>query len=287
MSTEVSTITPKQDTTYIQLIRDTVAKGATETELRLFLHACQRTGLDPLMNQIHAIKRWNSALNREEMKIQTGIDGYRLIAERTKAYAPGQRPTYTFKPDGSLDSAIAYIKKLTEEGTWHIVEGEAFWDEYVQTKKDGTPNIMWKTKGRGMLAKCAEALALRKAFPAELSGIYTHEEMMQAENETRMKGPREVITDHEMETVKKDGWDAVKVEKRQADGLDTDSTSTQKVQDAPVPSADDPAEPWIAKQRTANTAQEAKERYEATPEALKQDVWPHYTERLKALAKKK
>jgi phage recombination protein Bet len=183
MSTDLAIKESERDK--IELIRQTVAKGATDLELKLFLHACERTGLDPLMNQIHAVKRWNSGLNREEMKIQTGIDGYRLIADRTTRYAPGQRPMFTYRPnDGALDSAIAFVKKQTvNDGTWHIVEAEAFWSEYVQTKKDGTPNHMWTTKPHTMLAKCAEALALRKAFPAELSGIYTHEEMMQADNE--------------------------------------------------------------------------------------------------------
>jgi len=168
----------------IDLIKQTVAKGCTDLEFQLFMHACQRTGLDPLAKQIHAIKRWDSRLGREAMSIQTGIDGYRLIAERTGHYAPGAKPTYTYGSDGTMLSSTASIKKLTEDGTWHIVEAEAFYDEYVQTTKSGEVTSMWK-KPHMMLGKCAEALALRKAFPAELSGVYTHEEMMQADHDEK------------------------------------------------------------------------------------------------------
>ena len=116
------------------------------------------------------------------MTIQTGIDGYRLIAERTGKYSPGKAPTYVYNENGTLVSSTAYIKKMTSDGVWHEISAEAFYAEYVGTKKDGSPNTMWATKPHIMLSKCAEALALRKAFPSELSGVYTKEEMDQADN---------------------------------------------------------------------------------------------------------
>jgi phage recombination protein Bet len=157
----------------IALLKQTVCKGSSDDELQLFLHACVRTGLDPFMKQIYAIKRGNA------MTIQTGIDGYRLIAERTENYSPGKEPSYQYDDNKNLISATAYVKKKTSDGTWHEVCATAFYSEYVQ-KFDGKPSSFWLRMPHNQLAKCAEALALRKAFPANLSGIYTFEEMGQA-----------------------------------------------------------------------------------------------------------
>ncbi|CAB4164356.1 bet_lambda, phage recombination protein Bet [uncultured Caudovirales phage] len=183
LSTEVrqTALAVQFDDKNLELLRDTICKGATEQEFELFIHACKRTGLDPFAKQIYAVKRWDSTLKREAMAVQTGIDGYRLVADRTDRYAPGRKPTYTYKEDGKLLAATAYVKKLTKDGMWHEVEAEALFDEYCQKTKDGNPVSLWGKMPHVMLAKCAEALAIRKCFPAELSGIYTQEEMQQAD----------------------------------------------------------------------------------------------------------
>lgn len=167
------------DSNKLELIKRTICKGATDDELQLFVHACKKTGLDPFMRQIFAVKRWDTSARREVMTIQTGIDGYRLIADRTGKYAPGRDTEFGYDGEGRLQWAKAYIKKMTPDGQWHEISAIAFWDEYVQTTKDGKATIFWQKKGHLMLSKCAEALALRKTFPAELSGIYTKEEMSQ------------------------------------------------------------------------------------------------------------
>lgn len=168
----------------IELLKRTVAQGTSDDEFAMFMQHCRRTGLDPFLRQVHAVKRYDSEQERYVMSIQTGIDGFRLIAERTQKYAPGRSPTFTYGADGRLISATAYVKKFTPiDGTWHEVSAEAFYDEYVQLKRDGTPNRMWKKMPHVMLSKVAEALALRKAFPADFSGMYIAEEMMQSEND--------------------------------------------------------------------------------------------------------
>lgn len=190
-------ITPEK----MQLLKDTICKGATSDEFQLFIHVCKKTGLDPFMRQVYPVKRWDSALKREAMTIQVGIDGYRLIADRTGRYAPGRETTYTYDKDGNLHSATAYVKKQTNDGTWHEISATAFYSEYVGTTKDGSPTTMWRTKKHIMLGKCAEANALRKAYPAELSGVYTSEEMSQADNKISPASGGEKISKEQVEEI--------------------------------------------------------------------------------------
>ena len=149
-----------------------------------FLHVVKETGLDPLRNQIYAVGRMNKTPNGSWEKVfttQTSIDGFRLIAERTGKYAPGKEPKWIYDKDGRLESATAYVKKMTKDGTWHEVGATAYLDEYAQRDKKGNLTRFWQKMSRLMIAKCAEALALRKAFPDALSGVYTDDEMLQAD----------------------------------------------------------------------------------------------------------
>ena len=154
----------------VELLKNTVCRGANDDELQLFLHVCKRTGLDPFMKQIYSISRGN------QRTIQTGIDGLRLVAERTGRYTPGKESSFVYDEKGLLVSATSYIKKMTHDGTWHDVSATCFSSEYNPGN-----NPIWKKMPHVMLAKCAEAAALRKACPAEMSGLYTTEEMVQAE----------------------------------------------------------------------------------------------------------
>jgi phage recombination protein Bet len=158
----------------IELIKQTICKDATDVELQFFLEACKHTNLDPFMRQIYAIKR------QGRMTIQTGIDGYRLMAHRSGTYAGSDEPVFKFEKDSHLPVSATVT-------VWKFVQGQrcpftatAYWTEYCPPPGQ---DHMWKKMPRGQIAKCAEAQALRKAFPAELSGIYVEEEMQRADAE--------------------------------------------------------------------------------------------------------
>lgn len=168
------------------LLKRTICDGGTPDEFALFLGHCKRTGLDPFAGQIHAVMRRNNKKNRDEMKMQTGIDGLRLIAQRTGDYE-GQAPKQWCGADGKwIDVWLAPENpKAARAGVWRKGFKEplyavALWDEYAQTYQDGGTTRLtkfWANMDAHMLAKCAEALALRQAFPQEMSDLYLKEEL--------------------------------------------------------------------------------------------------------------
>ena len=158
------------------LVARTVAKGCSSDELSLFGAICKRTGLDPFARQIYAIKRGGV------MTTQVSIDGARLVAQRSGEYA-GQVGPFWCGADGVwVDVWLAKTPPLAAKvgvhrrGFEQTLFAVAIWSEYAQTQGN-----MWAKFPSVMLAKCAEMIALRRAFPAELSGLYSTEEMSQAD----------------------------------------------------------------------------------------------------------
>ena len=200
MNEQTTALVPQQDmsafTEYnrdqIELVKATVCRGATDDQLKLFLTVCKRTQLDPFVHQIYAIQRKSRDASGnwvQNMTIQTGIDGLRLVAQRSGEYQGQDGPLWCgddgewkdvwLSPDPPAAAKVAVYRKGFVKPVWGVAR---FWEYAQTTSKDGKKFLtgLWKTMYSNQLAKCAEALALRKAFPNESSGLYIREEMDQA-----------------------------------------------------------------------------------------------------------
>lgn len=170
-----------------------IDNDVTNAELAAFLHLCQRTQLDPFSRQIYLIGRWNGQQRRKVFTPQTSIDGYRVIAHRVVAEhmsSLGYEDTLWCGKDGQwmdvwLSDEPPAAAKVVVVRNGQRFPAVAKYAEYVQRGKEDKVIGMWGKMPATMTAKCAEALALRMAFPHDLAGVYTAEEMAQADQPER------------------------------------------------------------------------------------------------------
>jgi phage recombination protein Bet len=181
-------ITPEEE----RIIRTTILAKASKADADMLIAIANSRGLNPLLNQIHFASRFDRETNSQKWTAQVGIDGMRALADASGKYAGQDAAVFAERPDGTLISASVAVYRV---GFDRPVVGVAYWSEYVQSTKDGRVTRFWATMPHGQLAKCAEALALRKAFPAALSGLYTPEEMAQADNVLPSISPHDDGTD--------------------------------------------------------------------------------------------
>lgn len=172
----------------IALVHRTFMDGASQDDVALFIATCERTGLDPFARQIMASSR-NTNRNGTWVTLWTWlvtIDGLRKIAVDSGDYE-GQEGPWWCGPDGvwhevwTKPGPCFAAKVLVHRKGFRVgLSGIAKYESYVQKKRDGQPNNVWQNLGDHMTAKCAEALALRRAYPNEMAGLYTSDEMAQA-----------------------------------------------------------------------------------------------------------
>jgi phage recombination protein Bet len=168
-----------------QIITDLHLKQFTKEEREFFFVLCERTKLDPITKQIYATSR--SDHGKTKLVPVTSIEGLRVIAERTGEYR-GQTAPQWCGEDGvwkdvwtSKGYPFAARIGVHRNGFVEPVYGIARFNAYAAfSKKDDkwVLNQFWAKLFDWMLAKCAEAQALRKAFPQQLCGLLIEEEVI-------------------------------------------------------------------------------------------------------------
>ena len=200
-----------------------IDSDVSEAELAAFLHECQRRKLDPFSRQIYLIGRKDKNKGRKVYRSQTSIDGFRLIARRAADKSGidySYEDTIWFDDKGGrhevwLSPGLPAAAKVVVVRNGCRFDAVARFSAYVQTDWNGNPTRMWQSMPDVMVAKCAEALALRKAFPEDLGGIYTEEEMAQADNPQRVQAVSvEVVRDEPgQQAPVEDAWLTAAMEK--------------------------------------------------------------------------
>lgn len=184
----------------LDLIRRTVAKDTNADEFEQFVHICRHTKLDPLKRQAFCFVFNKANPAKRQMVIVTSIGGYRTIASRTGNYRPGLAQTIfneAMKDPSTNPQGVEYGECTVYQylhGEWHGITERAYWTEFAPLSDDwvegedgrrrpsGKPKLDPKKEGwhrmpRVMIEKCAEAKALRRAWPDDFEGLYSEDEI--------------------------------------------------------------------------------------------------------------
>jgi len=181
------------------LIKRTYADGTTKDEFDMYMAICQDTGLNPFKGQIYCIIYNADKPDKRKVTFITSIGGYRALAMRSGDYRPASGPVVfeqsdelknALNPEGLISATIT-VHKQDNRGEWFPVVATAYWSEFAPLKAEWGENEQgkWKPTGnytltgkwpdmpRHMLAKCAEAHALRQGWPEDIGAVYTEDEM--------------------------------------------------------------------------------------------------------------
>ena len=175
------------ETELLQVLQSSLYPGAALSSIKMVLGYCKAAGLDPMQKPVHIVPMWDGKAKQMRDVIMPGVGLYRTQAARSGCAGisePEFGPILTTKIGGQEISYPEWcrvtVKRRQSSGAVDEFTAREFWLENYAVKggqeKSIAPNAMWTKRPYGQIAKCAEAQALRKAFP-EVGSTPTAEEM--------------------------------------------------------------------------------------------------------------
>ncbi len=166
----------------VELLKNTYAKGATDIEFRMLIAVGNRVNADPFKREIYLIPFWDRNARKMSKTPVVGIDWYRKQAGKSKNYAGQGEAEFGEKiQSNGIEHPDWAVVPIYNRNFEHPIRVKVFWDEIVKLDKQGNALSSWRTMPRTMLAKCSEAQGIRRAFPEEVGGVYTEDEMVMPE----------------------------------------------------------------------------------------------------------
>lgn len=172
----------------MDVLRSSLYVGAQDASIKMVLGYCTAAGLDVMQKPVHLVPMWDSKSGSMRDVVMPGIGLYRTQAARSGEYAGVTEPEYGADVEDNIGGVkITYpawckvtVKRLLANGMIAEFSATERWKENYAIKggkdKSIAPNTMWIKRPYGQIAKCAEAQALRKAFP-EFGSQPTNDEM--------------------------------------------------------------------------------------------------------------
>lgn len=227
-------------------IRNALYPGKSDQMVLLAIDYCRARGLDPIKKPVHIVPTWDDEAKRYVESIWEGINSHRVTAARTGSYSGQDEPAFGPMITRALGGAQVTFPEWCKVTVYRLVHGHkcaftslVFWLEtYARKNKEGTPNRMWQTRPYGQIAKCAEAEALRKAFPEELGGRQTAEEM-----EGRLVSEDDVLPPTPVAATRTDALEAVIISGA-GDVRGNATRATVAADDKPSTVASSSTSPW-------------------------------------------
>lgn len=182
----------------MEVLQSSLYPGASPASIKMVLGYCKASGLDPMRKPVHIVPMWDSKAKQMRDVTMPGIGLYRTDAARTGEHVGTDDPVFGPMVEYELSGSKVTVPEWCKVTVYRLKNGmkcaftaTEYWIENYATagKDSAAPNTMWKKRGRGQLAKCAEAQALRKGFP-EVGSQPTADEM---EGKTLDMGPAEVV----------------------------------------------------------------------------------------------